>query len=225
MIQRTDLSRILAGFALICSITMCGCAALSRQSRKANVAPAPAPPRETGLDSEVVSASFETVCPADRRTPGGYLRQGPTFSAVDGVGNPHAAVAQLRHLTAENERLEAENADVRKTLGELQDDLIQARRSLMLSEEGCRAARSELIATRKQLSDWQREMETALAEFQIAEQRHLGELESAIETVRTVVDEQRNEKGDSPTVDARLSDNGNGPRWLRTQHQTPLPRR
>ncbi len=209
MTQRTDLPRILAGFALVCSVTMCGCAALSRQSKKTDVAPTPAPPRETALDNEVVPASFETVCPADRRTPGGYLRQGPTFSAMDGVGNPHAAVAQLRHLTAENERLEAENADVRKTLGELQDDLIQARRSLMLSEEGCRAARSELIATRNQLSDWQRVMKKALDELQDAEQEHLRELDSAIEMVRTVVDERRNEKGNSPTVDARLSDHGN----------------
>jgi len=118
-------------------------------------------------------------------------------------------VAQFRRLATENEHLLAENAGMKKTFGELQNELIQARQLLLASQQDCQAARRDLIATRNRLEDWQRVMEKTLDEFQAAEQKHLGELESAIETVRTVVDEQQKKNVNSPAVDARPSDRGN----------------
>jgi len=176
--------------------------------------PMPIPQQEALPQHEPVSeygvepALFESVCPMGPPSTGGYLQQGPSFSVVDGVSSPHAAMAHLRQLTAENERLVSENEDVKITLGRLQEDLDQARKSLELASEECRSAKSELIATRKRLEDWQRVMEKALGDFQAAEQKHLRELDSAIDTVRTVVDKKQTERAPAPPIDTTSSRRG-----------------
>jgi hypothetical protein len=209
MIRRAYLPHVLAGVAVVCSIAMCGCGARGRFFKRARVDREPSSAREIETEGEAVTASFETACPpANQRARGGYLQQGPAFSTLDGITSPQAALAQLRHLTAENERLTVEAAGTRKTIAELQNELIRARQALLTSQEDCRAARNELITTRNRLEDWQRLMEKALDEFHAAEQEHLEELDRTIEAVRSVVDRQSEEKGDSPAVDAHLSDRG-----------------
>jgi hypothetical protein len=192
MIRRVPLSHILASIAVVSAVVTCGCRARGRLFQRAGMDRTPNLSSEVEPEGQVRTASFERVCPpANQRPPGGYLQQGPAFSALDGVSSPQAAVAQLRHLASENERLAVEAARIRNTIGELQNELIQARQALLLSQEDCRAATSELIATRNQLEDWQRVMERTLDELQVAEQEHLRELDRAIEALRTVVAQPR----------------------------------
>lgn len=202
----TCLTRYLAGLVIIAAIATCGCAGFGSLAQQEAVAdPEPIAPYQAPVEYEVAPASFESACPTGCQTPGGYLRQGPVFSTMDGVAGPAAAVAHLRQLSAENERLTAENADIKMRLGELQNQLIEVRQSLLANQQECQAARNDLNATRHQLEDWQRLMANALERFQTTEKEHLGALDSAIESIRTAVERRQNEEGDSPATDASFS--------------------
>lgn len=206
MIRQDPLTRLLASLSIILAIATCGCAGLGRFARKKAAAdPEPVATNPASVGSEVAPASFESACPGGCAQPGGYLGQGPVFSTMDGVSSPAAAVTQLRQLSAENKRLTAENGDMKQRLGELQSELIDARQSLLATQQECQAARNDLTATRTQLEQCQRLMEKTLERFQAAEKEHLGALDSAIESVRTVVDHQRHEEEEPTTGDANSS--------------------
>ncbi len=208
MKRRMRWNRATAGLALMLVITTCGCAGIRKfaQRKRAAAESNPIATQPAAEESEVTTASFETGCVTDRREPGGYLNRGPVFSIVEGVNSPAAAATRLRQLTAENEHLTTENDEMKRQLGGLQNDLIESRRAMLATQQECQAARNDLIATCDQLDDWHRTMEKTLGQFQDAEQEHIQELDSTIESFRTVIDQHEKEKGDSPAADARSTE-------------------
>ncbi len=208
MKRQDQRNRVMTSLVLILLVTTCGCTGTRKFAlrKKATTERDPVAIRQAAEASEVTPASFETGCVTDRREPGGYLNRGPVLPVVDGVGSPATAVARLRQLTAENGHLTTENDEMKKQLGGLQNDLIESRRAMLATQQECQAARNDLIATCDQLDDWHRTMEKTLGQFQNAEQEHIQELDSTIESVRTVIDQHQKEAGDSAADNSTSSE-------------------